>query len=225
MPPTRFWPQMKFFGSSKKSSSSSPSKKHTPSSSVDERELFSQQTRSEPPSPTKTSSSARSPKKSSRPSSYRDSRDSEKSSSQRHARLARHSTEPPLSTSSSARRSKLDFDTHPLNLPPEERRRLSKLSNSTMSDQMDIDREPVNGASSPAAAQNPSAQTNFSVPITNGTHSQDEAPAPPPHKSSPSSPVPSPQEDAEAYKAAGNRLFKEKNYAKAIEQYTKGTSS
>jgi hypothetical protein len=50
----------------------------------------------------------------------------------------------------------------------------------------------------------------------------DEAPAPPPHKSNPSSPIPSPLEDAESCKTAGNRLFKEKNYAKAIEQYSKG---
>ncbi|GAO13135.1 hypothetical protein UVI_02024930 [Ustilaginoidea virens] len=95
-----------------------------------------------------------------------------------------------------------------------------------MSDKMDIDCEPVNGVSSPASqkqnqhSQNPSAQTNFSVPITNGNH-HDEAPAPPPHKSNPSSPIPTPQDDAEAYKAAGNRFFKERNYTKAIEQYSK----
>lgn len=86
---------------------------------------------------------------------------------------------------------------------------------------MDIDREPVNGASSPPPS-NPSAQTNFSVPIPNGTASHEEAPVPPPHKSNPSSPVPTPQDDADAYKAAGNRLFKDKNYPKAIEQYSKG---
>lgn len=84
---------------------------------------------------------------------------------------------------------------------------------------MEIDSEPVNGASSPPP--NSSAQTNFSVPIPNGSNHED-APVPPPHKSNPSSPVPTPQDDAEAYKAAGNRLFKEKNYTKAIEQYSKG---
>lgn len=88
---------------------------------------------------------------------------------------------------------------------------------------MDIDREPVNGASSPASQpqSNPSAQANFSVPIPNGTHHND-APAPPPHRSNPSSPVPTALDDAEAYKAAGNRFFKDKNYTKAIEQYSKG---
>jgi hypothetical protein len=97
---------------------------------------------------------------------------------------------------------------------------------------MDVDPQPVNGAASPPpppkAASNPSAQKNFPVPIPNGSvpngngNGNDEAPAPPPHKSNPSSPVPSPIEDAESYKTAGNRFFKEKNYAKAIEQYSKG---
>lgn len=81
---------------------------------------------------------------------------------------------------------------------------------------MDIDQEPVNGAS----PQTPKKQTNFSVPIPNGS-SHDGAPAPPPHRSNPSSPIPTPEEDAESYKAAGNRFFKEKNYSKAIEQYSK----
>ncbi|PTB66314.1 TPR-like protein [Trichoderma citrinoviride] len=96
---------------------------------------------------------------------------------------------------------------------------------------MDVDPQPVNGAASPPPppkpAANPSAQKNFAVPIPNGSvpngnvNGNDEAPAPPPHKSNPSSPVPSPIEDAESYKTAGNRFFKEKNYAKAIEQYSK----
>ncbi|KAF5129679.1 DnaJ subfamily C member 7 [Metarhizium anisopliae] len=222
---------MKFFGGSKKqsSTSTSSSRKHTPSSSVDDRDFLQHQTHphSEPASPTKGSSNNKSPsKRSSRPVSYREPKDpapeksSSSSSTPRHARLSRHSTEP--SSTSSSRRSKFDPDTHPLNLPPEERRRLSKLSNSTMSDHMDIDREPVNGASSPASQpqSNPSAQANFSVPIPNGTHHND-APAPPPHRSNPSSPVPTALDDAEAYKAAGNRFFKDKNYTKAIEQYSK----
>lgn len=83
---------------------------------------------------------------------------------------------------------------------------------------MDVDREPVNGASSPVSSPPPSAQTNFSVPIPDNS----EAPAPPPHKSNPSSPITTPEDDAESYKNAGNRHFKEKNYAKAIEQYSKG---
>ncbi|TWU75803.1 hypothetical protein ED733_004120 [Metarhizium rileyi] len=210
---------MKFFGGSKKqpSTSASSSRKHTPSSSVDDREFFPPQTQphSEPPSPTKnlSNNTKHSSKRTSRPSSNRDLRDpatekssfSSSTSTPRQARLSRHSTEP--SSTSSSRRSKFDPDTHPLNLPPEERRRLSKLSNSTMSDHMDIDREPVNGASSPASQSqsNPSAQANFSVPIPNGNHN--DAPAPPPHRSNPSSPVPTAQDDAEAYKAAAVDLF------------------
>jgi DnaJ family protein C protein 7 len=89
---------------------------------------------------------------------------------------------------------------------------------------MDIDQEPPanNGTSTPPPAA--SAQTNFAVPIPNGTthEGQEAAPAPPPHKSNPSSPQPTPADEAESYKAAGNRFFKEKNYAKAIEQYSKG---
>jgi hypothetical protein len=86
---------------------------------------------------------------------------------------------------------------------------------------MDVDSEPVNGARS-TTPPNPKAQTNFSVPIPNGSSHDDGAPPPPPHKSNPGSPTITPEEDAEAYKAAGNRFFKEKNYYKAIEQYSKG---
>lgn len=87
---------------------------------------------------------------------------------------------------------------------------------------MDVDREPepVNGASSPVSSPQPSAQTNFSVPIPDV---DTQAPAPPPHKSNPSSPITTAEDDAKSYKDAGNRHFKEKNYAKAIEQYTKGS--
>ncbi|KAG5968017.1 hypothetical protein E4U58_002023 [Claviceps cyperi] len=212
---------MKFFSGSKKPSPST-SKKRMPDSSVDECDLAlpRRQTHplSEPASPAKASSShSRSPsKKTFGPAASRDSKDTEKSSASRHARLSRHFTEP---STSSSRRSKIDPDTHPLNLPPEERRRLSKLSSSTMGDPVDMDQAT---SASPSASQNHNAklQTNFSVPITNGAH-KDEAPAPPPHRSNPSSPVPTQQDDAEAYKAAGNRFFKERNYTKAIEQYTK----
>ncbi|PHH74017.1 hypothetical protein CDD83_4638 [Cordyceps sp. RAO-2017] len=222
---------MKFFGGGKKpatssssSSSSSSSKKHASSAGVDDRDL-SRHSHSEPSSPSKSPAS-RSPKKPSRPASYRDAREPKSSSSPRQSRLSRHSTEP-SSSSASSRRHKFDADTHPLNLPPEERKRLSALSNSAMSgsNSMDIDREPVNGASSPSLngplnGPSPSAQANFSVPIANGAGNE-EAPTPPPHKSNPSSPVPTPEDDAESYKSAGNRLFKDKNYNKAIEQYSK----
>ncbi|KAH7170243.1 hypothetical protein EDB81DRAFT_156885 [Dactylonectria macrodidyma] len=215
---------MKFFGSNKKPSSKNPSA--DPGLDDCERDNLSQPF-SEPStparSPTKSSShQSKSPRKSSRPSSYVESHADQPNRSSRSSssRLSRHSTDPGRASS---RRAKVDPDTHPLNLPPEERKRLSDLATSAMNgNSMDIDREPVNGAAraSTPPNSNPSAQANFSVPITNGS-GHDEAPPPPPHKSNPSSPTISPQEDAESYKAAGNRFFKDKNYAKAIEQYSK----
>ncbi|KAH6998818.1 tetratricopeptide repeat protein 2 [Ilyonectria robusta] len=210
---------MKFFASSKKPSSKNPAA----DPSVDDRlrdDLL--QPVSEPSSPARSPSkssshpSKPSKKSTSRPSSYVEPN----KASSRSSRLSRHPTDP---GHASSRRAKVDPDTHPLNLPPEERKRLSDLATSAMNgNSMDIDREPVNGAAraSTPPNSNPSAQANFSVPIPNGT-SHDEAPAPPPHKSNPSSPTITPQEDAESYKAAGNRFFKDKNYAKAIEQYSK----
>ncbi|KAI9166640.1 DnaJ subfamily C member [Paramyrothecium foliicola] len=197
---------MKFFGGSKKPSS----KKNASSPVLDDRD-DPHYSHSEPSSPTKSPTKPPA-KKTSRPAPHIPD-----PKAPRPSRGLRHSTDP----GSSSRRSKIDFDTHPLNLPPEERKRLSELSKAAMSgsNSMDIDREPVNGATSPQS-QNPSAQSNFSVPIPNGT-SHDEPPAPPQHGSNPSSPILTPQDDAESYKAAGNRFFKEKNYAKAIEQYSK----
>ncbi|KAM0278312.1 hypothetical protein ACHAQH_005231 [Verticillium albo-atrum] len=97
------------------------------------------------------------------------------------------------------------------------------------SNSMDIDRESTGTASSPPAAPTPTAQTAFSVPIpnintaVNGNEqgNDEDAPMPPPHKSNPSSPVPTAEDEAEAYKAAGNKFFKEKDYKNAIVQYSK----
>jgi len=111
-----------------------------------------------------------------------------------------------------------DLDLHPLNLPPEERSRYTKSI--TMSEPS----SPVNEApSSPP----PSAPGAF--PSSNGVNGENgdkenEAPRPPPHRSSTnSSPkVPEPTVDAEACKAAGNKFFKAKQYDKAVQEYTKG---
>ncbi|KAM0263044.1 hypothetical protein ACHAQJ_001423 [Trichoderma viride] len=216
---------MKFFSGSSKATRKSAS---TSSASVEENEIPQSQSQSQNPNVASSSSSPT--KKSSRPVSHHHKDATKSSSTSRSSRLSRHSTD----AGSSRRSSKYDQDTHPLNLPPEERerKRLSAMSNSAMnSNSMDIDPQPVNGAASPPpppkASSNPSAQKNFAVPIPNGNMapngnmSNDEAPTPPPHKSNPSSPVPTPIEDAESYKTAGNRLFKEKNYAKAVEQYSK----
>ncbi|KAH7038189.1 uncharacterized protein B0I36DRAFT_236311 [Microdochium trichocladiopsis] len=154
-------------------------------------------------------------------------RDREQASKSRSSRtFGRHSTDP----GSSSRRKKADLDTHPLNLPPDEYKRLSALSNMSQRssfDKMDVDRET---ASSPPA---PGPQASFSVPVTASTNGTKETPkpskintngagpVPPPHKSNPSSPVPTTEDEAESYKAAGNKFFKEKDYRNAIIQYTK----
>jgi DnaJ homolog subfamily C member 7 len=206
---------MKFFNGKKPSS-----KKAFPDESLDDRDRprddFEQPPPySEPSSPAKSPTKSSPTKRSSRPASYVEPKTS------RSSRLSRHSTDP----GHSSRRSKVDPNTHPLNLPPEERKRLSALATSAMNsrDSMDIDREPVNGnhANSTPPPKS-SAQANFSVPITNGHANRDQAPTPPPHKSNPSSPTPTSEDDAESYKAAGNRFFKDRNYPKAIEQYSKG---
>lgn len=99
---------------------------------------------------------------------------------------------------------------------------------SSMSDPMEIDSEGLNGtpASPPPQTKMPGS---FDTPKTNGSSSASntngDAPAPPPHKSNPTSPAapaaPTPEE-AEAFKANGNKFYKAKEYKKAIEEYTKG---
>lgn len=99
---------------------------------------------------------------------------------------------------------------------------------------MDIDPEVQNqnGNGTPAS---PPPQTKmpgaFETPKANGaanansTNSNGDAPVPPPHKSNPTSPAapaPPTPEDAEAFKANGNKFYKAKDYKKAIEEYTKG---
>lgn len=110
---------------------------------------------------------------------------------------------------------------HPLNLPPEERKRLSQLS--AMSDSshpMDVDREQT--ASPKAASPSPGPAPPGSFPHTNGVNGTKEnaerPPTPPIHRAQtgPST------EDAESHKAAGNKFFKAKEYDKAIAEYTKG---
>ncbi|KAF2746666.1 TPR-like protein [Sporormia fimetaria CBS 119925] len=136
------------------------------------------------------------------------------------------------SSYSSRRSSKYDRDSHPLNLPPDELRRLSSSAMSQLNGQqnqpsqsqpMDVDRETT---SSPAP--------NGAQPA-NGD--RDDRPAPPPHRytTSPapqsanyaatpedaSPPAQAPTIDAESYKAAGNKFFKIKDYPQAIKEYTK----
>lgn len=122
-------------------------------------------------------------------------------------------------------------DSHPLNLPPEELRRLSALSAAqyNMASPTNSERgestEPMQ-ESTPAPQSAPGA-----FPQTNGVNGDSHAegsPAPPPHRT-PTSPPPQqekqekqPAVDAEKCKEAGNKFFKAKQYDKAIEEYTKG---
>ncbi|KAH9898940.1 hypothetical protein F4778DRAFT_741659 [Xylariomycetidae sp. FL2044] len=176
--------------------------------------------RSEPSSPVKPAShsSSKSPtKKSSRPASpaYREPPKPRASRS-----FARQSVD-------ASRRSKHDPNTHPLNLPPDEIKRLSALSamsNRSSFDKMDVDRD--SSTAPPSSPPPPQQQTSFSVPVSSPTNGVKDAangdvPPPPPHGSRPSSPVPSQEEEAEGFKAAGNKYFKEKDYTNAILQYTK----
>lgn len=110
-------------------------------------------------------------------------------------------------------------DSHPLNLPPEELRRLSALQNSAnMGSPKDEAGEPMQ--ESTPAPQTPGAFPNTNGNAVNGDHSDDAAPPPPPHRSPSNSPPPA--VDAEKCKEAGNKFFKAQQYDKAIEEYTKG---
>ena len=139
---------------------------------------------------------------------------------------------------SSRRSSKHDDSSHPLNLPPEQRKRFSHSAMSAMADQpapVDVPMVDRDMSSSPAPASPAAAQT----PKANGVNGHDESrPAPPPHRYTTSPPpqgtsyaatpeaatppAEPPTIDAEEYKAAGNKFFKIKDYPAAIREYSKG---
>lgn len=136
---------------------------------------------------------------------------------------ARNSRSYPKSGQDSPRYT-FDPNTHPLNLPPDQLRRLSALS--SMSDPMDIDCEGLNGTPTSPPPQS-SMPGSFDTPKTNGVtgSTNGEGPVPPPHKSNPTSPTPvapPTAEEAEAFKTTGNKFYKAKEYKKAIEEYSKG---
>lgn len=117
-------------------------------------------------------------------------------------------------------------DTHPLNLPPDEReRRLSAMSPpSDPATPMDIDsEEPAVSvrSSPPPAPQVPPQETNGDNQDIN--INGDGSPVPPSHGiNTTSSPPHKPAIDPEACKALGNKYFKAQDYKKAIKEYTKG---
>ena len=129
----------------------------------------------------------------------------------------------------STKSSRKDSDSHPLNLPPEELRRLSALSAARMGSPTNSEREE---STEPMQESTPAPQSApGAFPQTNGDgHHAEDSPAPPPHRT-PTSPPPQPQQqqeeqkpavDAEKCKETGNKFFKAKQYDKAIEEYTKG---
>lgn len=193
-----------------------------------------------------------SPTSSPRPKKSSSSRHQRPSSSSRNHQLP--TAEPNLSStslptsshSSSSRRRKIDPNIHPLNLPPEERKRLSLLSSMSNRTSADTDCDMpgvVSGAASPSSpnplqnshtkkrsqspmqpvqpaaqsAPSPPPASNGTVPV-NINSSNGNVPVPPPHKT----PAPTPAEEAEAFKNLGNKYFKDKSYHAAITEYTKG---
>ncbi|KAL2261306.1 hypothetical protein VTK26DRAFT_4422 [Humicola hyalothermophila] len=195
-------------------------------------------------SPTKSSGSRSPTKRTSQCAASPTSRESKQQSPRISRPFARYPADPGLSSS---RRKKIDPDTHPLNLPPEQRKRLSELSAMSARSSMDVDKEPVVSGVNPSSPssqfpqnhqpppqyqKSPSMSSHtpnsFTVPVTNGVDASktngvaDEAvPPPPPHRSQPSSPVQSEAEQAESFKNEGNKFFKAGDYTHAIEFYTK----
>ena len=196
--------------------SKSPKKSSKKTSDSDNDDSASSRSRSPTKKSTTPSSSTSKSSKPGREENYKHGQGSSRSSRS----FAKANTKTP--------RHPYDPNTHPLNLPPDQLRRLSARASSNMSDpdRMDVDSEGPNGAptSPPPQANMPGA---FDSPKPNGTPaaSNGEGPVPPPHKSNPTSPAaasPPTVEEAEAFKAAGNKFYKAKEYKKAIEEYTKG---
>lgn len=127
-----------------------------------------------------------------------------------------------------------DRDSHPLNLPPDELRRLSAMAAARDDSRSSMDIEQPDAAAATNTAVSPSAfstltqqDSRASSPGTqsNGVHSDtaERSPTPPPHNVPSSTPQPAPPVvDAEACKLAGNKFFKAGDYQKAISEYTKG---
>ena len=124
-------------------------------------------------------------------------------------------------------------DSHPLNLPPEERQRLSAVMAAQEEARNSVDME-INGRLPSPTQESPATplrtvpgafqdETNITINGDNGDREGAKSPTPPPHRVPISVPLPEKiTVDAEASKAAGNKFFKAKDYGKAISEYTKG---
>ena len=129
------------------------------------------------------------------------------------------------------KKEKEDRNSHPLNLPPDELRKLSAAiarEGSARGAAMEMEGVEQNGATSPVADSPPAPVTPSNTApgafpesengMTNGVNGKEnKSPTPPPHQE-----LPKPKVDAEACKAAGNKFFKAKDYSRAILEYSKG---
>ncbi|KAL9600547.1 MAG: hypothetical protein Q9219_003093 [cf. Caloplaca sp. 3 TL-2023] len=130
------------------------------------------------------------------------------------------------STPRSNSKSVFSADTHPLNLPPDERekRRSAMSAPSDPPTPMDVDQS--DDTSSAASTPPPVAPSHH--PDANGANDDSDlerttSPIPPPHRFvPPTSPPPKPAMDPEACKVLGNKYYKNKDFVKAIAEYTKG---
>lgn len=139
-----------------------------------------------------------------------------------HPREPSSPSKPALKRSSKSYRTSRDSyneNSHPLNLPPEELRRLTAMAAAS---------EPMPMGDDQRIPSSPPPSAPGAFPSTNGydanQSNEDAAPQPPPHRTA-SSPASKPTEsevDAEACKAAGNKFFKAQQYSRAIAEYTKG---
>ena len=131
----------------------------------------------------------------------------------------------------------LAWDSHPLNLPPDQLKRWSVMSAMSSSTRMDLDLDlDLDQEAESSPSPSPASPTAHPSSSTNGANG-DTSPVPPPHKiptkstpppSAPALPPPAPAPptvDPESFKQAGNRFFAAKQYARAIAEYTKGTSA
>lgn len=197
-------------------SKSSPKKK-----SVSESKSHPQAPDLSPRSPTRKSSS-RSPTKSTR---------------ERQPRSVRK-----ISRTRTSSRQIFAADTHPLNLPPDERerRRSAMDAPGEAVPSMEVDDE----SPTPSVSSSPPMSPGFFPDIPGGMDDDrngDSSPVPPPHGiNTTSSPPPAPKSsfpappsipplqpqqptvDAEACKTLGNKYFIAKDYKRAVKEYTKG---
>jgi DnaJ family protein C protein 7 len=156
-----------------------------------------------PTSPSPTTSTSTSPDKENRRSYFEPDKDK-----QRKRKSKRKST---------------TEEEHPLNFYLQSDQ-FSTMSTSTASPRDSINGGVPVGSSADKMETTPAPETEAPATASENEHQQEQRPTPPPHRTK-SSPPPPPElrpEEAEAFKAAGNKFYKAGQYGKAIDEYTKG---